>query len=156
MEALIWGTRLVETFADSDLANAARELRVKVTAVSPAERQNASSAMSAFPSRSARAAQSFLGTIRAACGKRQKLAIEYRDLSGMETARVVWPLGLEFWAQVWTMTAWCEFRDDFRVFRCDLLTSCRILEERFRDERGKRLADFLAKLENGKSHLRSD
>ncbi len=149
MEALIWGTRLVETFADGDLANAARELRIKVMCVSPEDRRGASSAMSAFPSGSARAAQPYLGLIRAASGKRRKLVIGYRDLAGKETARVVWPLGLEFWGQVWTLTAWCEAREDFRVFRCDRLTSCEIREERFRDEQGKRLSDFLAKLKEG-------
>lgn len=149
MEALIWGTRLVESFADGALAGAARELRIKVMSVSPEERRSASSAMSAFPSRRARAARSFLALIRAASGKRQKLAIGYRDLGGAETARVVWPLGLEFWGQVWTLTAWCEVRSDFRVFRCDRLTSCTLLDEHFRDDPCKRFEDFLATLKEG-------
>jgi len=150
MEALIWGATLVEGLADGELADAARELRIKIAAVSPEERRNVSSAISAFAPQSARAAQPFLGTIRNACRKRQKLAIRYRDINSKETTRVVRPLGLEFWGQVWTMTGWCESRSDFRVFRCDRLASCELLDECFREEKGKRFRDFLEKLSENK------
>ncbi|WP_374329865.1 helix-turn-helix transcriptional regulator [Aestuariivirga sp.] len=152
MEALLWGTQLVESFADEGLANAARELRVKVASVSPEERRRVTAAMSSFPSRDARVAQTFLGTIRSATGKRRKLEISYRDAAGRETHRVVRPLGLEFWGQVWTLTCWCESRSDFRVFRCDRLLACRMLPDGFRDERGKRFADFLARLQKDQAH----
>lgn len=156
MEALIWGTRLVETFGDGDLVKAARELQIKIASVSPEDRNDVSSALSAFPSQLARSARAFLGPIRNAARKRQKLAIGYRDLSGRETDRIVRPLGLEFWGQVWTLTAWCETRGGFRVFRCDQPTSCGILDDRFREERGKRFADFLARMEVGKPHAGRD
>lgn len=29
------------------------------------------------------------------------------------------PLALAFWGGVWTIAAWCESRNDFRVFRVD-------------------------------------
>lgn len=154
MEALLWGTRLVESLADDGLAKAARELRVKVMAVSPEDRQGVTSALSAFTPGTARAAQPHLGVIRTACRQRHKLAIHYDDLSGKRTERVVRPLGLEFWGQIWTLTAWCEAREDFRVFRCDRLASCTMLNERFRDERGKRFADFLARHQEKMSHAR--
>jgi predicted DNA-binding transcriptional regulator YafY len=156
MEALIWGTRLVESFADEGLAAAARELRVKITAVSPEERRSVTSAVSSFPSVTARAAKRFLGVIRAASSKRHKLAIGYRNQDGRETERVIWPLGLEFWGQAWTLTAWCETQKDFRVFRCDRLTACKRLDARFRDERGKRFSDFLAKLNKDGAHAGRD
>lgn len=152
MEALVWGTQLVESLADGNLAKAAREVRIKVMAVSPEDRQAISPSLSAFPSGAARAAQPHLGVIRTACRKRHKLAIRYEDLAGNRTERVVRPLGLEYWGQVWTLTAWCETRDDFRVFRCDRLASCEMLTERFRDERGKRFDDFLKTLHEKKPH----
>jgi predicted DNA-binding transcriptional regulator YafY len=44
---------------------------------------------------------------------------------------------------VWTLSAWCERRNDFRTFRIDRVIKLKPLEERFRDEPGKTLADLL-------------
>jgi predicted DNA-binding transcriptional regulator YafY len=41
------------------------------------------------------------------------------DAEGAKTERPVRPLGLWFWGKVWTLVAWCELRDDFRMFRVD-------------------------------------
>lgn len=152
MEALIWGTRLVETFGDEALAKAARELQIKIADVSPEDRRRASSGMAAFASHRARAARGILTKVRAALHGRRRLAIAYRDLGGRESERVIRPLNLEFWGQVWTLTAWCEQKDDFRVFRCDRIAVCDVLSDGFRDEPGKRFADFLARMEDTKPH----
>jgi predicted DNA-binding transcriptional regulator YafY len=44
---------------------------------------------------------------------------------------------------VWTLAAWCETREDFRSFRVDRIERLEPLDERFRDEAGKTLADLL-------------
>jgi predicted DNA-binding transcriptional regulator YafY len=44
---------------------------------------------------------------------------------------------------VWTLAAWCERREDFRTFRVDRVTYVRRLDDRFRDEPGRTLADLL-------------
>jgi tripartite-type tricarboxylate transporter receptor subunit TctC len=61
-------------------------------------------------------------------------------------------LGCFFWGQVWTLAAWCEARQAFRSFRLDRMTQLERLDERFRDEAGKTLADLLelAKRQPGK------
>ena len=48
-----------------------------------------------------------------------KLALTYRDADDNPSQRIVRPLGLTFWGKVWTLIAWCELRDDFRMFRID-------------------------------------
>jgi predicted DNA-binding transcriptional regulator YafY len=53
------------------------------------------------------------------------------------------PLGCFYWGKVWTLAAWCEQREDFRSFRVDRVTYVRRLDERFRDEPGRTLADHL-------------
>ena len=63
--------------------------------------------------------------------------------SGTATTRVIRPLGLWFWGNVWTLVGWCELRDDFRMFRADRM-SVTEAQGRFREERGKRLSDFYA------------
>lgn len=149
MEALSWGVALVEAYGDGHMAAAARELAVKIAAVTSESRGGGKIAMSAFAAPTARAAKEMLAGIRRGIAERRKIAIAYCDLRDRHSRRVVHPLNLEFWGQVWTLTAWCELRNDFRVFRCDRLAESEVLNEHFRDEKGKRLADFLAKTSKG-------
>jgi predicted DNA-binding transcriptional regulator YafY len=53
-------------------------------------------------------------------------------------------LGLAYWGQSWTLTAWCEMRNGFRNFRLDRIDGLEILHDRFESEPGRTLADFLA------------
>ncbi len=72
------------------------------------------------------------------------MRLAYLDLKGVRTSeRVVRPLGCVFWGDVWTLAAWCEARADFRNFRIDRFDTLAVLDERFRDEPGKTLADLL-------------
>jgi len=57
---------------------------------------------------------------------------------------VVHPLGLAYWGHTWTLTASCEMRRAFRNFRLDRIDGLQILEDRFEDEPGRTLDDFLA------------
>ncbi|MBR0560447.1 helix-turn-helix transcriptional regulator [Neokomagataea anthophila] len=150
MEALLWGVHLVGSLADDALAQAARELQVKILAVSPEDKRLNTPTMAAYPASSIKAAGAFMAVIRDAIRKKHKLSISYRSLKEEETNRVVRPLNLEFWGQVWTLSAWCEARSDFRLFRCDRMIEVTMLLERFRDEPGKRFADLLAKVDKDK------
>ena len=78
--------------------------------------------------------------------ERAKITFSYRDEAERETARTVWPLGLFFWGQVWTLLAWCELRSDFRSFRVDRLAGAERPGETFRPEAGRRLRDYLARM----------
>jgi predicted DNA-binding transcriptional regulator YafY len=93
----------------------------------------------------------------------------YRDMADLESSGVpnvgetgvgyaldrnytlctVRPLCLAFFGPVGLLSAWCETREDFRNFRLDRMRRLAVLDERFADERGKRLADFMRR-EHGK------
>jgi len=45
------------------------------------------------------------------------------------------------------LVAWCELRDDFRMFRLDRIARMDIGDTLFRPERGKTLADFYRTME---------
>jgi len=47
--------------------------------------------------------------------------------------------------------SWCETRDGFRNFRVDRIDGLDVLDERFRDEAGKTLADLFRLVENERS-----
>jgi predicted DNA-binding transcriptional regulator YafY len=75
--------------------------------------------------------------------RRFKVHFHYRDGSGDETERTVWPLSLGYFGPVWLLAAWCELRADFRSFRLDRIQAFRVEPDRFRAEPGKTLNDFL-------------
>ena len=60
-----------------------------------------------------------LDDLETAIEGRTRLSIRYRTEDGTESDRVIRPLGLWFWGKVWTLVAWCELREDFRMFRAD-------------------------------------
>ena len=72
----------------------------------------------------------------------------YTSRDGTVTGQVIRPLHMEYWGRIWTLTAWCEKRQGFRLFRLDLIDSADALPDLFVDEPGKRLADVdAAKIE---------
>ena len=78
---------------------------------------------------------------------RHKLRLHYLDLKEVHSERSVRPLGCFYWGAVWTLAAWCELRQSFRSFRVDRITKLQVLDERFRDEPGKTLADLFRQTE---------
>ena len=68
----------------------------------------------------------------------------YTDAEGRHSYRTIRPLGMIFFGQVWLLLAWCELREDFRVFRPDRIRSPEVLDV-FEEEPGRTLADFEAK-----------
>src|SRR6266853_2024513 len=88
-----------------------------------------------------------LESVREAIGSRRVLRLDYRDAGGKPSARDVWPLALYYWGRTWTIGAWCERRTDFRNFRVDRIAGLEMLDRRYPDEAGKRLADFIRAME---------
>jgi predicted DNA-binding transcriptional regulator YafY len=84
-----------------------------------------------------------LETVRQAIFERRKLHIEYVDGEGRGSQRTIDPLALNFWGTTWSIAAWCESREDFRVFRLDRIRSLRMGDERFEEVDGRTLEDFL-------------
>jgi predicted DNA-binding transcriptional regulator YafY len=144
--ALVAGARLLRAWGGQAMARAAEEALVKIEAVlPPAERARAGavqihafSMMDFDPETRDR-----LDRIERAIEERTALALGYRDEAGRITERRVRPLGLMFWGKVWTLVAWCELRDDFRMFRVDRIARS-APDGSFRQEKGKTLRDFYA------------
>ncbi len=144
LEALNLGMAIVAEAADPDLKAAALSLADKIDAVLPSQTVAAADAwkFAVYPFADAARGFSHISTLRAAIKGRQKLHLDYRRIDGTLTSRTIRPLLMEYWGRVWTLTAWCEKRADFRVFRVDLIETARALPELFVDEPGKRLSDF--------------
>ncbi|MEM7695705.1 MAG: YafY family protein [Pseudomonadota bacterium] len=120
--ALVAGARLVEAWGGAAMARAASEALAKIAAVVPPDVATAAdrTAIHAFQMPvMTEAARRTLDLLDAAIRDTVRLSLRYGDEAGAETARHVRPIGLVFWGKVWTLIAWCELRDDFRMFRVD-------------------------------------
>ncbi len=144
LEALNLGMAIVAEAADPDLKAAAETLADKIDAVLPTQvvAEADSWKFAVYPFADAARGLAHMAPIRSAIKSRQKLHLAYRRIDGVMTDRTIRPLHMEYWGRVWTLTAWCELREGFRVFRVDLIESVHPLPEIFADEPGKRLSDF--------------
>ena len=145
IEALLLGARIVQSWADPELAAAAATVMDKVAAVSPdGLRQQLELARLWAPADHAREPITIdQAALRHAIRNQRKIRFTYQDLDGRFSERVVRPLIMAFYGPVWVLAAWCELRRGFRVFRIDRMSAFAALETRFDAERGKTAQDFL-------------
>jgi predicted DNA-binding transcriptional regulator YafY len=147
MEALRLGIALVACAADAGLSYAAHTLGQKIAAISPAAGSLPPVDSFVFASPEAAKAAPHLPLLRRAISASEKLDMAYRDLAGRDSERRIRPLQLDYWGRVWTLTAWCEKRKDFRAFRIDLVRRLDATGLKFIAEPGKTLADYRARMQ---------
>lgn len=146
IDALAMGARFVEAWASPKLARGARSALAKIAAALPGDKRAALESAPLFATGVFDAqAGARLDALREAIGERRFADLDYQDAAARVTQRRVRPLALYFWGDVWTLAGWCELRQDFRNFRLDRIAEVTVTE-RFPDESGKRLEDFLRKM----------
>ncbi|MEM1453077.1 MAG: YafY family protein [Planctomycetota bacterium] len=148
LQALALGASMVAAFADPELAREARGALGKVEAALPAElrvhlERPVANAMRFTP---VEGADRLPGLRRAIVGRR-RVAFGYTDADGRVTDLTARPLAVHFWGATWTLTAWCELREDFRHFRLDRIEDLDCDGASFEDEPGRTLDAFLACME---------
>ena len=145
IEALTLGARMVEAWSSPQLGAAALSAIAKIATALPPERRQWLEASRTYvpqfhiPKQLGERFELLRGAIR----DRLKVHFVYADVEKKLSERRVRPLSLYFWGEHWTLAAWCESRDDFRSFRIDRVIRLQVTDEKFRDETGKRLADFV-------------
>lgn len=143
--ALVAGARLIRAWGGTSMAQAAEEALVKINAVLPddARARAQSVQVHAFQmSELDDATRARLDRLEDAIEARRRLQVSYTTEDGRTSERPLRPLGLFFWGKVWTLVAWCDLRDDYRMFRVDRMASDTALDT-FREEADKSLKHFL-------------
>ena len=146
IEAMVLGARIVTSWGDAALAKAAGEALARVESVLPDRLRSRLNETRLFAPgfHVPRAIIERLPQLRTAMESRRKVRLGYTSADGTETVRVVRPIGLFFWGYGWSLAAWCELRTAFRSFRLDRIRALEVLDERFHDEPGRTLDDFMA------------
>ena len=148
LTAVVLGARLVQAWGGAESVVGAKAALDRIEAVLPAEMRDRLDAIQMYAPgfRMKAAERERLDLLHAACVERRPVSIAYVKEDGEASKRVVRPLGLYFWSGVWTLVAWCEMRDGFRVFRVDRISGEAVGEGQFTPKRGQKLADYLKTL----------
>ncbi len=143
--ALTLGARLVESWADASLATAAQSALSKIETVLPNNIKSSLGNTLLFSpfTRITPEISTTMAEVRLAADNRRKISLQYCDAKGNSSDRIIWPLGMFFWGSIWTIGAWCELRDGFRVFRLDRIDTLCVLDENYPQEKGKSLQDLI-------------
>lgn len=145
LSALLIGARMVQAWTDRSLASAATQAMIKIESAVPEHlrdelaREDILVPDFGIDSR----VSTRLQLLRVGIKGLQKVEFSYRREDGQPSSRTVHPLGLFYWGKVWTLTAWCELRDEFRSFRLDRMTDVSLLEEVYEQVPGRTLQDYL-------------
>ena len=145
VEALLIGARMASAYGSKELAKSAVRAMEKIAAVLPDNRRAALETTQVYAPdfHVDRAVADRFETLRQAIKARQFVFIDYVTEDQRGSQRELRPLALHFWGERWTLAAWCELRQAFRMFRLDRMRELTLQDHYFRDESGKTIADFL-------------
>lgn len=144
IEALVLGSRWVaKRAADERLAAAASNALSKISAVLPPELSETADATPLLIARREDAGSiAGLPALRLAIRGERKVDIVYRDNSGAESTRTIWPFAIGFFDNSRVAAAWCELREDYRAFRVDRILNLQVTETRYPRRRGALLKEW--------------
>ncbi|MEH6444656.1 MAG: YafY family protein [Oceanospirillaceae bacterium] len=129
LEAILLGARMVQRWGDPQLGAAADSALTKVMAILPDKlhlEHTFKPEWLLVPEFSAGESARFGQEIRQAIKQQFIVKIEYVTENKQTSTREIWPLGLVFWGNVWTLISWCELRNAYRSFRLDRISELTI------------------------------
>lgn len=151
MEAIMLGMRHLIARRGGGLREAAERVTGKVAAALGTETGARFRALNLLAVTRARdgdlQAEQWGALVRRAIRERSVLDLAYCGPEGRESRRLIHPLGLTLFDDVWLLTAWCESAADFRNFRLDRIKAMADSGTRFRQMPGRRFQDYLASLD---------
>jgi predicted DNA-binding transcriptional regulator YafY len=144
IEALVLGSRWVANRGDDGLGAAARNAIAKIAAVLPSDLRDSLDAASllAVTGKGVVAEAVDLSVVRKAIRTERKVSIRYRDGTGADSRRTIWPFALGFFDRVHVVVAWCELRRDFRHFRTDRIADLTVTNTRYERRRQALLKEW--------------
>lgn len=145
IEAIALGIGMVSNWTDAAFARKAKSAYEKIQATLTAPMVHELTQISTFsaPSRYKIPWKVNFTEVRECIRRKQFVTFSYLDLSDQVTERTIRPLALISFSPIWLLAGWCEMRQNFRNFRLDRISDFSVSPQRFRDEKGKALSDYL-------------
>lgn len=150
IQAIVLGARMVESWGGQSLSQAARNAVDKIEGALPENLRSLTrqSQLYSLPYEFESNTYDNIDVLRNAIHEKQVIRYDYMRGDDTPSERSVQPLALYFWGKVWTLTAWCLLRNDFRNFRIDRMENISRTGEQFVEEKGRRLQDYIALMES--------
>lgn len=118
--ALMLGVEMLSRSTGDDLAAAARTLLSKIEAVLPPRSINPDcTPVRALGEILNDQSSGHWNDLYRAIQQQQAIKIVYLSLNEQRSERIVFPLGLFYWGEKWTVGTWCILRNAYRDFRVD-------------------------------------
>lgn len=145
IEAIALGIGMVSNWTDAAFARKAKSAYEKIQATLTAPMIHELTQISTFsaPSRYKIPWKVNFTEVRECIRRKQFVTFSYLDLSDQVTERTIRPLALISFSPIWLLAGWCEMRQNFRNFRLDRISDFSVSPQRFQDEKGKALSDYL-------------
>ncbi|SMG61505.1 Predicted DNA-binding transcriptional regulator YafY, contains an HTH and WYL domains [Paraburkholderia susongensis] len=144
LQALVAGVQWVSRQTDNALARAAQNALAKIGAVLSSEMREALSDDTLYVGRNNVNSTLDLTRVRQALREQRKMHITYEDHNGVSSERTIWPIVLGF-VEPWRyIAAWCELREEFRLFRVDRIVEATFLEDRYSRSRRQLVKEWRA------------
>ena len=147
IEALRLAVDALGRVGDAELTGAAHDALARIIATLP-ERQSRQAlhaitrSFASAPDRDPPRID--LAVLRAACWDEVAVRIDYTDLAGTVTQRVIWPLGLSYTEHTLMLLAHCRLRMDFRIFHVNRIAAISPTGDSFRPRRVALVREFAA------------
>jgi predicted DNA-binding transcriptional regulator YafY len=145
LESMLLGARMVQAWTDREMAAEATRAIERIESILPGHLkpllQSTEILVPAFHIFSDVSEK--MPWIRQAIKESKKINLSYQRADGEYSNRKIWPLGLFFWGNVWTLVAWCELRNGFRQFRLDRMEWIKVQSELFEARSDQTLKYFL-------------
>ena len=148
LEAIVLGVKMITAWSGNQLDKSAKSALEKIEAVIPKElKENIETSRLFVPTFAIpNQHKDNFETLRQSINNHIVVKVTYKKLNGEVSDRELWPLGMYYWGKVWTLTCWSESRNDFRIFRVDLITSLIHDGGAFLPEPGKTVEDYLTRI----------
>ena len=155
LSALALGARILNSWADPELANAANQALSKIETALPDSLKSGIEETALFSPmvRISPEVANVMQQLRGAIKNSKKVEFHYTREDGEGSIRTIWPLGLFYWGSTWTLGAWCELRGAFRNFRLDRIGWFKVSEEAYPEIPGQTVFDMI---EEAKRKARED
>lgn len=148
IEALMLGIGSLDQLGDATLARAGRNAVARIIATLPDRqgRQAMHTVMRTWRPADARPDVVVdMDLLRQACWEETSLWMRYCDLKNQVSEREVWPLGMSYSSETLMLLAFCQLRQDYRLFHVARMESLSLGKTSFRPRRVELLRGFTAR-----------
>lgn len=129
--SLVIGSQMAMSLGGEIQKKAETALSKLISALPPNQQQQVTSIKVYSPLKSTADGEK-LALFNSAIRDKRVLQINYQKPQDHKPiARKIYPLGLFFWQDKWTMVGWCLLKNDFRHFRLDRISHYQLFDQQF-------------------------